>query len=751
MSSRTLVKSEGHVVSMGAALPAQGEPQSAFSVLNDRLLGRWKYTISLGLFLGSILGFAGYRLGPVKFVSAGNIHVASSGAAILKETTDTAFMPRYDGVRRTKEILVKSPRVIERVLQDPELKSLSLSEDTDLFLMIKNGLQTDTEFDTELIQVTFEADSAKIAHTFLNAILRAYKDIHGGRGGSEFRNERLLRLQENRRDYRQQRDQKRNEVQDIIANSEYGATNLDQVLEVMLLQIQSFKQELDQISLVMSEAPPVSDELSESVASASIPEPTMVDLEMLDEDLKNYISQHKDLEARLSHIAKIYKPRHLQVRQAQKEIELLEAIIEMRLASARERWYALGGKVPTTTVLGEDIDSLTPAQLEKRRSTLQGMLTRNQQEVKSLNKEQSRIQSLLQEQEDIELMLAELNSEIQVMAIESDAQFSGRISIADWGFLPRYPAKDRRRALAFVGFFGGFGLSCGLFFLLGSIDRRTYSVSQLQLNSSRYRCLGVLPFLGANGADPELSETATQCVHQIRNRIEALRDQLTSHMLVVTSPYQGDGKTSLALALGWSYAAAGHRTLIMDCDLLGRNLTNQMNLGQHPGVKEVLRDRNLTDQIVDMPVPNLSVMGAGMDRSFGPESIRRDDFASLCGELRQRFDIIITDTGPFSGSVELLPVAAASDGVIFSIRRGRSRIRLEECLSELETIDVPCLGVVLNCADRSDCNRYISKSTISLRHLSEDNSSSNGNGTVVSKTSRNVLLEAMEHSMEQKG
>lgn len=746
MNNQSLVKSEGHVVSMGAVSPAHGEPQSAFAVLNDRLLGRWKYTVSLGLFLGVILGFAGYRFGPVKFVSVGNIHVASAGAAILKETTDTAFIPHYDGVRRTKEILVKSPRVIERVLQDPELKSLQFSEDEDLFLLIKKGLQTKTEYDTELIQVSFEAKSAKVANTFLNAILRAYKDIHGGRGGSDFRNERLLRLQQNRRDYRQQRDQKRSEVQDIIANSEYGATNLDQILEVFLLQIQTYKHDLEQISLAISDAP---DETSESVVSASIPDPTLADLERLDEELKNYNSQHKDLVARLSHIAKIYKPRHQQVRQTQQKLELLEAMIEMRLTSARERWYALGGKLPSANQ-GESIDSLTTVQLKQRRGKLQILLASNQAEVKSLNKEQSQIQSLLQEQEDIELMLSELNSEIQVMAIESDAQFSGRISIANWGFLPRYPDKDRRRSLAIVGFFGGFGLSCGLFFLLGTLDRRMYSVSQLQINSSRYRCLGVLPFLGANGVDPELSETATQCVHQIRNRIEAVRDQLSSHMMVVTSPYQGDGKTSLALALGWSYAAAGHRTLIMDCDLLGRSLTQQMNLAKHPGVKEVLRDRNLTDQIVDMPVPNLSVMGAGVDRSFGPESIRRDDFASLCGELRQRFDIVIADTGPFSGSVELLPVVAASDGVIFSIRRGRSRIRLDECLSELESIDVPCLGVVFNCADRADCNRYISKSTISLRHMNEEEANHNGNGTVVSKPGRNALLEAMEHSIEQK-
>ena len=39
--------------------------------------------------------------------------------------------------------------------------------------------------------------------------------------------------------------------------------------------------------------------------------------------------------------------------------------------------------------------------------------------------------------------------------------------------------------------------------------------------------------------------------------------QLTpGFVLAVSSPYPGDGKTSITMALGWSYAAAGHKTLV---------------------------------------------------------------------------------------------------------------------------------------------------------------------------------------------
>jgi Mrp family chromosome partitioning ATPase len=301
------------------------------------------------------------------------------------------------------------------------------------------------------------------------------------------------------------------------------------------------------------------------------------------------------------------------------------------------------------------------------------------------------------------------------------------------------PAKDRRYQLAGVGFAGGIGLSMAVFFLLGTLDQRTYSTSQLHRSKHKYRCLGVLPDLGIGRLNREMSETAVHCIHQIRNRIEALREPSPTFIVAVSSPFQGDGKTSLCLSLGWSYAAAGYRTLLMDCDIVGRGLSYQLGLSGNEGVREVLRDRHLNSQIVNLPVPNLHALPAGMDRRIGPESIRRDDFGTLGAELRQMFDVVIIDTGPFIGSVEMLPVASAADSVLFSIRRGRSRARLDECVNDLAASGIPCLGVILNCAAQGDCTRYVSKSLTSrVPIVTPDEPSPPRN--------ENALVRAMEHA-----
>jgi hypothetical protein len=62
---------------------------------------------------------------------------------------------------------------------------------------------------------------------------------------------------------------------------------------------------------------------------------------------------------------------------------------------------------------------------------------------------------------------------------------------------------------------------------------------------------------------------------------------------------------------------------------------------------------------------------------------------------------------------------------------------------------VPYLGIVLNCAVRSDCVRYVSKSAVSARRLPAppgDAHPTNGEAAL----DNNALLRAMEHrNLEQ--
>ena len=260
----------------------------------------------------------------------------------------------------------------------------------------------------------------------------------------------------------------------------------------------------------------------------------------------------------------------------------------------------------------------------------------------------------------------------------------------------------------------GLMLSFGFFFMLGTIDRRAFDTSQIDEVTDTFSapCLGVLPDLTRSLLEAESRDVAAHCVHQIRNQIEIARPTGDGYVLVVTSPFQGDGKTSIVMALAWSYAASGHRTLLLDCDLVGRSLTRQLGMVGKDGLKEALSSHHVQGMIVPLAAPGLSALPVGCDPHFRSETLRRADLQLLFNSIRDSFDVIIVDTGPMLGSLESTPVTASADGVVLSVRRGRSRNRLDECLQRLKTVGTTCLGVILNCAVRSQCDRYVSEASL---------------------------------------
>lgn len=724
---------------------AHASTQSPITMLDDLLRGRWKLAIGLGVVLAGICAVAGFRFAPIRYSSTGQIRVAPTGSPILHETKETVNVLNYHTVVGTQAQLVRSPRVIDLALQSPTLSGLDIVSNPNASELVSKKLAAKAVIGTELIAVTYESTTPTEAQLVVNAVLDSYYKLYGESGGDK-RAARLQKLFDRRTELQGKRNINRKETRDFITNSEYAASDLRQILEIKLAGIEELRQTLAGIDLEMAMLG-MNDNTTEGYIDIPIPEPLVEELELIDPDLAKLRLQFLDLEVELQQLKEKYNGNetHHAIISKMRILATLEETIANRIVAARERWYAAEGSV---SIDGTSTGRMSPEQLVERRAQISEMLAKAKDEVRQLSEDQSRLTELQQKENDTNEDLDEVTDMIDILKLESDpSMFSGRIEIVERGSKSLSPSKDKRFQLAVAGCVGGFGFSLGLFVLLGILDKRAYSVSQLKHDDSKYRCLGVLPDLAEGKLDPARAEVAVHCVHQIRNKIEAHRIPIPSFVLLVTSPQQGDGKTSLAMALASSYAYAGYRTLIVDCDLVGMGVTKQHNLSQHRGLREVLSRKIEVGQATRVISSNLDVLCAGLDTRFGPESVRRDGFSALCSELRRTYDVILLDTGPFIGSVELLPIAASADCVVLTVRRGRSRHRLEECVADLDKLNVQTLGVVLNRAVRSDCDSYVSYSVISERRLIMANSESqNGELNNQPEVLENVLMHAMNLS-----
>ena len=99
------------------------------------------------------------------------------------------------------------------------------------------------------------------------------------------------------------------------------------------------------------------------------------------------------------------------------------------------------------------------------------------------------------------------------------------------------------------------------------------------------------------------------------------------------------------------------------------------------------------DEIVELGHPQLSLLGVGFDRRISAANLSPRLFARMLDAVRHDFDVIIVDSGPLTASIEALPIASAADGVVLTLRRGRSRVRLGECIEDIRTSGADYLGV----------------------------------------------------------
>ncbi|MEZ5779563.1 MAG: GNVR domain-containing protein [Paracoccaceae bacterium] len=144
-------------------------------------------------------------------------------------------------------------------------------------------------------------------------------------------------------------------------------------------------------------------------------------------------------------------------------------------------------------------------------------------------------------------------------------------------------------------------------------------------------------------------------------------------VIMVTSALPGEGKTSVALGLARTYAAAGSNVLLIDGDMRKPSLHRHLGLEPRIGFSEFLTSPDDTDAPDDFYcLDPQSGLGAilGRDRPTVPTDrlLRSDTFAKLIKHARSVVDVVIIDTSPLIPVVDARYVVPVADVVILAVR-----------------------------------------------------------------------------------
>jgi len=189
---------------------------------------------------------------------------------------------------------------------------------------------------------------------------------------------------------------------------------------------------------------------------------------------------------------------------------------------------------------------------------------------------------------------------------------------------------------------------------------------------------------------------AAEQYRSLRTRIAQLDAEAPRHILAVTSPTRGDGKTVTVLNLALSMAQEfDRRTLLIDADLRHARLHTLLGIPREPGLADVLIGNTTIDEaLVTLPGHRLQVLPAGAVHTQPAELLGSTPMRRLIEGLRRHFDRVVIDTAP-AQSADTGALEACFDGALVVVRAGRtSRPAIERALASIPPAKL--VGMVLN-------------------------------------------------------
>ncbi|KQV83781.1 Wzz/FepE/Etk N-terminal domain-containing protein [Rhizobium sp. Root1220] len=143
-------------------------------------------------------------------------------------------------------------------------------------------------------------------------------------------------------------------------------------------------------------------------------------------------------------------------------------------------------------------------------------------------------------------------------------------------------------------------------------------------------------------------------------------------VVMVCSTLPGEGKSTLAVSLARTYALAGKRTLLIDCDLRKPSIHRHVDREPTPAFVNLLRgepDPGLASMVVMDSATNLSVILGARPADFPTDDLLMSPkVKKLLARAREHFDYIVIDTPPVEAAVDALYLARLSDAVLFVVR-----------------------------------------------------------------------------------
>ena len=428
------------------------------------------------------------------------------------------------------------------------------------------------------------------------------------------------------------------------------------------------------------------------------------------------------------------------------ELANLQALYQQRLAELTPSGQGSDFGNAATALSSNDLsqqlisdaisNSIEAEALNNRLEFVQTELARMRQTFTQQPSLQQPLAVLSRQRQEAANSLELIQSKLEEARI-AEAQLVTNVRIVGLAEAPEAPVSPSPIGILALGAIAGSLLTIGTILLLDLLDASLQSGEEVE-KLVKLPVLGYLPRLSADLLNIEGLDAFLDTPRQVepyrallktiesrqRMRVAAARHQgpegpsspegeatedpntprpaspsdVRPQVVVISSPIDNEGKSSVATCLGAVSAMLGRRTLIVEADAQNPVQHTYLQIEQQPGLTDLVRQTcSLTDAVKLTTIGRLSVLPYGQPLNRPSTVTESRAMRVLIAALARDYDLILIDTAPVDSSADAATVSQMTDGLLLVTRPGYTpRSVLSDTVQQLRKSGAPLLGIAMN-------------------------------------------------------
>lgn len=187
----------------------------------------------------------------------------------------------------------------------------------------------------------------------------------------------------------------------------------------------------------------------------------------------------------------------------------------------------------------------------------------------------------------------------------------------------------------------------------------------------------------------------TENEKQIMTNIELNKISKNPKTVLFTSINEKDGTSYAVSNLAVRFAIAGKKVLVIDSNFNNETQYKIFDMRNTKGLKNCIKSNNVT-HIQETKINNVSLLSSG-DSNINEEILLSENTAKVLEELKQKYDIILIDSGSVINNISSTVWTTIVDSTILVTKCTRTRQKdIMQAKTTIENVNGKIAGVIIN-------------------------------------------------------